>query len=67
VIHIAKSDNDVFEALACDSFALRDSRDESGTANDSDRNNDDIWTQVRAEVLKSFTTAISDFPLKVLF
>ena len=45
VIEIAKSDQDVFEALACDSFSLRYSREAAGVSNDQDREYDDIWSQ----------------------
>lgn len=47
VLYVSKSDNDVFDALACDSFALRGRREESGKTTDYDReNDDDAWTQV---------------------
>jgi 5'-AMP-activated protein kinase regulatory beta subunit len=45
VIRVRGADNNVFDALACDSFALKDQRGVSDSANDEDRINADLWTQ----------------------
>eukprot|EP00095_Tigriopus_kingsejongensis_P010992 snap_masked-scaffold281_size224178-processed-gene-1.14 protein:Tk10992 transcript:snap_masked-scaffold281_size224178-processed-gene-1.14-mRNA-1 annotation:"5-amp-activated protein kinase subunit beta-1" len=44
-ITVERTDNDVFEALACDSFSLKDSRCNTGLENDTDRLQGDSWNQ----------------------
>lgn len=45
VITVERTDNDVFEALACDSFSLKDNRCTSGLESDLDRLQGDSWSQ----------------------
>ena len=45
VIKVDSADNDVFEALACDSFSLKDDRHETGHQSDTDRLQEDLWNQ----------------------
>ncbi len=42
---VNRSDMDVFEALACDSFTLKDDRMDTGALNDEDRRDINEWTQ----------------------
>jgi hypothetical protein len=45
VFSVDRSDENVFEALACDSFALKNDR--SSNPSDEDRLSADVWTQVK--------------------
>ena len=44
-IQISRTDDNVFEALACDSFALKDDRHNTGHERDADRAQDNKWAQ----------------------
>lgn len=65
VIHVKRSDENVFEALACDSFSLKSDRSASANANDEDRLQADSWTQEKPtdHVLSSMSKGIKGPPI----
>lgn len=65
VIHVKRSDENVFEALACDSFSLKSDRLASTCANDEDRLRSDSWTQEKPtdHVLSSMSKGIKGPPI----